>query len=498
MSRAYLEKIAKSAVLVFLGTLFGRLFGYLYVALVARLGSVEYGLLSLGFAIVSFLIALSLFGLEGGIVRFVSFYRGKNDKQRIKGTITSSLKIVFPVSIALSLLVFILANWISVSLFHNPELAKILRIFSIIIPLMAVRNIFLSTFKAFQKSSYDIGLREFGEKGIRFLLTFVVLFLGFGVIGIAFVWIISVFITALLSFYLLQKVFPLIKSNIKAISHKKELLSYSLPLLFGGFLSTTLAWADIMLLGFFKDASTVGVYNVALPTAALIFVAPTAITYLFMPIITELFAKERIDEVKKMYKRVSKWVFFVNFPIFLLVFLFSKQILRVMFGQEYITAGVALSILSVGYLIYSLAYPSTYVIEMAKKTKLILLSTLFFTLFNVVFNVLLIPRYGILGAGIATSVSFVFGFILRVIFAYRILRVQPFLLNYLKAIVAGIGAVACVLFIVSYLRPLSFFFLVASFVLFLGIYWLLLILIGGLDIEDKSLIRGIILHPFKK
>jgi O-antigen/teichoic acid export membrane protein len=41
---------------------------------------------------------LSLVGIQNGIVRYVSFYKGKEDKGRIKGTIISATKITLPLS----------------------------------------------------------------------------------------------------------------------------------------------------------------------------------------------------------------------------------------------------------------------------------------------------------------------------------------------------------------------------------------------------------------
>ena len=90
-SLLYIEKIVKGAILVFFSMVFGKLFSYLYVILVAvKLGSHEYGLLSLGMAILSFVTAFSLLGLDEGVLRFVSFYKGKNDSVLLKNTILTS------------------------------------------------------------------------------------------------------------------------------------------------------------------------------------------------------------------------------------------------------------------------------------------------------------------------------------------------------------------------------------------------------------------------
>jgi len=84
-----LRKIAKGAGISFIGAFIGLGFGYLSRMIIARfLGASDYGLISLGYAAMMNGTTLALVGLPSGIQRFVSFYKGKGDKERIKGLIT--------------------------------------------------------------------------------------------------------------------------------------------------------------------------------------------------------------------------------------------------------------------------------------------------------------------------------------------------------------------------------------------------------------------------
>jgi O-antigen/teichoic acid export membrane protein len=117
-----LRKIAKGAGFVLIGTLIGRAFGYGSRLIIARLGASDYGLVALGFAMMSIAAILSLVGMQQGITRYVSFYKGKEDKGRIKGTIISALKITLPLSLILAFILFWYANWISIHVFHDARL----------------------------------------------------------------------------------------------------------------------------------------------------------------------------------------------------------------------------------------------------------------------------------------------------------------------------------------------------------------------------------------
>jgi len=64
-------------------------------------------------------------GMQSGIVRYVSFYKGKEDKGRIKGTIISALKITLPLSVVFAVILFWHASWISIHVFHDANLTPI-------------------------------------------------------------------------------------------------------------------------------------------------------------------------------------------------------------------------------------------------------------------------------------------------------------------------------------------------------------------------------------
>ena len=117
-----LRKIAKGAGFVLIGTLIGRAFGYGSRLIIARLGASDYGLVSLGFAVMSIAATLSLVGMQSGITRYVSFYKGKEDKGRIKGTIIAALKITLPLSLIFAFILFWYASWISIHVFHDARL----------------------------------------------------------------------------------------------------------------------------------------------------------------------------------------------------------------------------------------------------------------------------------------------------------------------------------------------------------------------------------------
>ena len=143
MEQTY-SKIAKGAGILFVGAIISKALTYIYRLIVARfLGSEPYGLLSLGLAVLGVAGVFAGLGLGQGVLRYVSYYRGKKDEKRTKGTLTSAIKITLPLSIIIGVILFLLANTIATNIFHNPELTIIIQILAFVLPFSKLFRIFI-------------------------------------------------------------------------------------------------------------------------------------------------------------------------------------------------------------------------------------------------------------------------------------------------------------------------------------------------------------------
>ena len=488
-----LRKIAKGASIVLIGTFVGRAFGYLSRMVIARfLGANDYGLIALGFAAMSIVATLSLIGMQSGIVRYISFYKGKEDLGIIKGTIISAVKITLPLSLILAFVLFWYANWISIHVFHDVNLEPIIRIFSIGIPFFVLAQNFLSATVGFQEMKYRVYTENILQEPLKLLAIVVFLLLGFGVVGAAWGWVLAIIVMPFLAFYFLEKkVFPIFKTNVKAISMDKEIFYFSFPLLFAGIAGLVMGWTDTLMLGYFSSSTDVGIYNVALPTAQLIRSIPAAFAVIFFPVVSGLYARNKIEDLRRTYSAVTKWMLALVFPAFLLTALFPEQIIKILFGVEYIAGATALSILVFGFVIYAAIGPTGAILQTYGKTKIVMVNTYIGAVINFLLNLLLIPTYGVTGAAIATGISSSLLYILNFLFVYRIAKIQPFRLSYLKIILASSIAVFVVYSLTKYVIGVSAFVLIPMLFVFLLLYFFLLLLMKSFGEEDLIIMRAI-------
>ena len=147
-----LKLLANSAVIVLMAIVFSKIFGYIYRIVIARyFGPDAYGLFSLSIAIVGLLVIFSLMGFSEGIVRYISFYRGKNEINKIRYLYRFTFLIVLLSSVSISLILFFSSKYVSTSLFNNDGLLIYLKIFSFLIPFWAFAIFFLSIMRSFEK-----------------------------------------------------------------------------------------------------------------------------------------------------------------------------------------------------------------------------------------------------------------------------------------------------------------------------------------------------------
>lgn len=488
-----LRKIAKGAGIVFIGTGTGMFLAYLGMMFVARfLGSTDFGLITLAYAVAAIASTVVLVGMSAGVVRYVSFYKGINDKGRIKGVIVSALEVVLPLGIVAGILLFIFAEVISIRVFHDANLIPILRIFSFSVPFFALSNIFLCAIVGFQEVKRVVYTGDLFQNSSRLFMLVVLLLLGYGVLGAAFAYTFAIIATPFVAFYYLNKIFPGFSTEIKAVSMKKELLSFSWPLMFAGMFGLVMGWIDTLMLGYFLTAADVGIYRASISTAALLMIVPGSLGAIFFPVITEFYSRGEREELENTVVAVTKWILMITLPLVLLMMLFSEQVLYILYGAEYVAGALVLCILGFGYLLISVFNPTNQLIQVIGRTKLIMVNMSVGAALCIILNLWLIPIYGINGAAIATGISLLTVNALAFGEVFVITRIQPMKLNYVKIFFASFISMMFIYAITkSFFGIIPVYILILMFMLYVGIYFILLLVLRTFEKQDVMIMKAI-------
>lgn len=481
-----LKQTAKGAMVIFIGLAFGSILRYgTYILFARLLGPEDYGLISLGMAMLGIFAIFSLLGFNQGIPRFIGYYR----KEEItRGIIKTAFQYSLTLSVTISIIFIFFSTQIA-NLFNNLRFAQVLPFFMIALPLYVLTEISVSIFMGIRRVNYKVYTKDFLESVLLPLNFFVLFKLGFGIQSAAISFVISYGSSAIVSLFLVNKKINLFKKSQKIT---KKFLSFSWPLLISGVFFLVIKWSDILILGIFEDSEQVGVYNTALPTSMGLTMILTSFNFIFLPMASELFSEKKIEQLNFLYKTVTRWMFIFAFPIFLVIFFFPKHILTIIFGDAYAIGGIALAILSVGVLINISTGSVGNILLAVGKSKLVLLASSLATGLNIILNIILIPIYGLVGAAIATAVamsSVNLGFLY---FAYKNTGAFPFDLRYLKHIFAAIIPVAVIYFSIKhFFEIITIPIAIIFFIVYLCAYTLLTLMLKGVTKEDIVILKAI-------
>ena len=485
-----LDVIVKGAGLMALGMIASKAITFLFRTSIARLvGPEAYGILSIGLMIVSLGITFSVLSLNSAIQNFVPKHREREEGTHIRGIVSSTFHLAIPISTIASLLIIVFAKQIATIGFNNPSVTPVIRIFALAIPFSAITALSLATVESFKIVKYTVAIRKIGQNLLQLFASLLLILAGFEVIGAAWGWFIGAAGGAIASFYIMEKEFGafVLTSKNKETQYRK-VFNYSYPLVLSSAIGSILGYTDTFFLGYYLPEAQVGLYNAALPAAMLIMVPYTAISSLVMPSMSETVEKKD-GNLASLLKTLTKWNFTISFPAFCLMFLFSEQIINLLFGAEYTQASSTLAILALGYMYSSSVGHLDTVIKAIDETQVIHKNALLNVFVNIGLNILLIPKYGIIGAAIATTGSIIFTQTLLLAEVYYFKKIQPFSLDTLSPLLASTLAISITwLLAKSLFTTVPVWALIPGFAVFGIVYLTSLYLLGGIKEKEQKII----------
>ncbi|NJE62098.1 flippase [Thermococcus sp. 21S7] len=480
-----LQKIARGTGIVFAGTVISMFFGFLSRAVIARYFSTgEYGVFNLALTVLNIALVIATLGFQNALPREVAFYR-EREPSKVGDLISTALVIVAVNSIFWTAILFAGAESIS-RLFSDERLVGALRIAVFALPFWALAGVIISVSRGFGRVREQVYFQN---------IVYPVLFMVFVVVGaflrfpFAFVFGAHVAAWGLAFLALMVSIWKddLLKFGVSLNSKLgKELIKFSIPLMLTGIAGFVMTWTDTLMLGYYLGSDVVGLYNGAAPIAKLLPVFLNSAGLIFPPLATVLYAHGKIDELNRVYQILTKWIFLATFPLFALIFLFPEATINLFFGPKYLSAAPVLQILALGFMFHTLLGLNGWSLIVIKESNFIMYSTLLSAGINVALNALLIPRYGIEGAAIATTASYFVTNVLNSLRLYQKTRIHPFGWSYLKSLVIGFVLLGLVMGL--HLRVSSIWYAVPILVVFTGMYLILVLLSRSIDMEDVELL----------
>lgn len=238
------------------------------------------------------------------------------------------------------------------------------------------------------------------------ILKLLVIFLDLNINFFVLTYLIETIIYSILLYISYRKISS--NRNVKwkiDYSYIKELLKKGKYYALASLMVTIYLRIDQVMLGtMISDKSQVGIYSAAVRISEIWTFVPISIITSYKPIIINEKEKSKTKydkELSKLYNIVS----FVCFLFVVIICVFGKLGIYILYGNEYSSAYIPLIILTIGIWFGVLGNIHYIWMICENKEKYSTFYSFFGCITNIIFNFLLIPKYGIIGAAIATLIS---------------------------------------------------------------------------------------------
>jgi O-antigen/teichoic acid export membrane protein len=399
----------KSTFLYTIGNLFARSLSFLLLPFYSNLISVKefgnYALIMSGYAIIA---AIYQGGLQNG---YSKYYFENADKTYRKNIFSTLFNFVFLVGFALSIIFTIFAKDISFFLLNDPGRTHLIRVAVWMLFFDSLFYTALHSLKTQELARSVIYYSSFSAIFNLILNIFLVFIMKRGIDGILEAQLIS----GILSLFI---IFPILKKNTSfnvENSLLKKMLIFSIPLLISGVLSSFVDVIDRFIINDLIDKSAVGLYSFAYKIALLMNVFVISFRTAWTPYSIRVYKNEKQYPVlfgANFTKLIALSVFIFLIVTLLIDDMFSIRIFTVNIINPKYGGGLnIIPLVMLGYIFSGLvSYYSVYPFVSGKSYHFII-SDLIAFIANVIFNLILIPVWGLVGAGMSTMLSYAFSFL---------------------------------------------------------------------------------------
>ncbi len=198
----------------------------------------------------------------------------------------------------------------------------------------------------------------------------------------------------------------------------------ALPLLFIAGINIINMQTDILMLAALRGSESAGVYQAAVRGAELVAFALVIANMAIQPSLARLYATGDTVRLQRLVTWSARGATVAALPLAAVMILWGGPIMAAVFGADFARGALALAILSAAQLVNAFTGPANSLLDMTGHQDDTLKAMVAGVLANVILNALLIPRWDITGAAIATGASLMLWNVLLVILVRRRLGID--------------------------------------------------------------------------
>lgn len=375
------------------------------IVFIARwLGPDNYGYIPLVASIIGISIIFADAGIAPSTARFLAELQGneQNIWSLLKRTFKLRLLLLMPICLGLYLIIDWLARFLKA-----PLLPKFGWLIALLLFLQTMQRWIAKVCEGTGNTDF-LGKVNLSISWTKPALQVALVLAGLGLLGFFVGQVVAYFLIIGVFFFLLIKKFyseDTMPSEIEPIVSKSHIISYALPLMVIHASFWIFMESDILMLKYFKDIQEVSFYGIATRMAALIVVPAAAFGASAAPLVLVL-KKDSIQRAREMVFKSLKYLIVIFTFVSLVTFIYAKEIVEILFSARYLSSAMPLKIYSIFIFFLAISSFVSLVLDYSGLAKIRMILVASSAGLNVLLNLILIPKYGMIGAAWATQITY--------------------------------------------------------------------------------------------
>ena len=457
------------------------LFGFIGLSIYTRVFSPEeYGNYSLILVTITLLGMFTYSWVNNSNLRFYRVYKDNNN-----------LNIFYTTSfISVLLSIFIVSSILLVLYFFN-FVGSAIASYLLYIILVILSTSFFETILNIMRCdrmAVSVSLYRSISSGFSLILSLVFIFIyDFNILSI----LISLFITnCIIALFLAFKLNFFMHINIKffSIDVFKEFFKYGIPVMVTLLFTWILALSNRYIIEYFCGIREVGIYSAAYQLADYpISLFSSMIAMAAFPIIVDTWEKYGTETTRLLISKTTRYYILISLPILTGVIVLSKDLMYIL-GDSYSSGFILLPLICFSELLFGLCVFINKGLELHKKTTILAIIVGVSALFNIIINLIIVPKYGFVGAGLSSCISYSIYLLLSIYFSNKYLAWDCPTKTIANVVFSSILMGVILYAVKSYLIIPSFIIALPIYISLGFILYLLLLYLSG---EIKSELRFI-------
>jgi O-antigen/teichoic acid export membrane protein len=360
------------------------------------------------------------------MLKYASSGAAKQNWDELAGVYRLGMAIAIAASGLATIALVLVAPLIAEKLFEEPSLLGPIRIMALSIAPSSLLALHGEMLKALKLS----GPASLLQGSLPPIVTFSVLgitvaFFGTGLTpsGIAWISVVSAIGMILFAVILWRRNAPETRGR-RGSFDAARLLRTSIPLFWVTSMNLIMGATDTVMLGIWTTAEQVAQYGVAARLAVLVSFPLIAVNTIAAPKLAGLYATGDVPTVNRVARNAVIITVMISLPISIFYWL-RPDLGLLLFGNEFLPAAGALMLLTAGHFVNAATGPVGNLLMLTGHEKMMRNNIAGCSLLNIVLNIILIPKFEIIGAAGATAFSLATMNIVSLLLVYRYLGIIP-------------------------------------------------------------------------